>query len=64
MLHTGPAIVPHILLNLTHPLPGRRLIDWHLNGAVPISDHHRTETAELGVDLRQKKKESVSHITS
>ena len=51
VLHTSPPIVPHVLLNLTHPLSRGWFVDGHLDGAIPISDHHRAQAAELCVDL-------------
>ena len=54
MLDAGPAVVTDVLLNLTESLPRSRLVDWHLDGPLPISDHHRSQTAELSVDLTGK----------
>ena len=51
MLDASPTVVTDVLLDLTQSLPRSRLVDWHLDGPLPISDHHRSQTAELGVDL-------------
>ncbi len=56
VLHTRSSIVLDILLNLTDPLARSWLIDWHLDGPLPISDHHRTEAAVLCVDLMGREK--------
>ena len=50
-MDAGPTVVTDVLLDLTQSLPRSRLVDWHLDGPLPISDHHRSQTAELGVDL-------------
>ena len=52
VLDTCPSIVPDVFFNLTHSFPRGRLVNGHLDGALPISDHHRPQTAELCVDLR------------
>ena len=55
-MDASPAVVTDVLLNLTESLPWSRLVDWHLDGPLPISDHHRSQTAELSVDLTGKEK--------
>ena len=62
MLHACSTVVPHVLLNLTHPLARRRLVDWHLDSAVPIGDHHRAQTAELSVHLARQREMAASTV--
>lgn len=57
MLHSCPSIVIDILLDLTDPLAWSWLTDRHLDGPLPISDHHRTEAAVLCADLARGKRE-------
>ena len=52
MLNSSRSVEVNKLLDLGLLLPGRRLIDRHLDGLLVVGDDHGAEGGVLGVDLR------------
>lgn len=62
VLYTCSSIVLDIFFNLTDPLAWSRLIDWHFDGPLPVSDHHRAEAAIICVDLATEKRKRQEKV--
>ncbi len=54
VLHTGSPIEVNVLLYLALPCPWGRLVEWHLDGLVPVGHHDGTQGTVLSVHLREK----------
>lgn len=51
VLNPWSAVVVDVFLDLALPLGRGRLIQWHLDGLVPVSHHYRPQGTVLSVHL-------------
>ena len=51
VLDSWRAIVVDVFLDLALPLGRCRLVEWHLDGLVPVGHHYRPQGTVLGVHL-------------
>ena len=54
MLYSRCPVVVNILLDLALPPTGGRLVQWHLDGLIPVGHHDGAEGTVLSVHLRRR----------